>query len=69
MFPKALICVDGRKMTATVCPWCEDWREADQFARSHGLAIKNDRCDDCAERFRAEIKAERASKQPFPPLE
>lgn len=62
---KCLISVDAANMTAVVCPWCEDYREGANWAADHGIKVTNDRCEDCTERFKAEMKCERASRNPF----
>jgi len=59
----ALIALDSEARTAVVCPWCPDYGDTAKWCSEHGLTATHDMCPSC----RAQAKAERASRQPFPP--
>lgn len=67
MLPQSLISVDVQNRSCVVCAWCDDTEAGAQWAKEQELAMTNNRCEKCTQRFKAELKCERASRQPFPP--
>ena len=65
LIPAAFISIDSKTMTAVVCAWCADKAEADHWSKAHGLKVSHGMCPNCHDKFVAEIKCERASRNPF----
>lgn len=64
---KALMELDRQAARAVVCLWCEDSNDTNRWCFEHDLKTTHNMCPQCKAVAKAQEKARRASREPFPP--